>query len=452
MMNTPLLLSSAGMEFSWLAGFIYMILRLSWGFSLSIFELIFIFSLAAVITGISCNKGWFVIQSLLLQIMGVFIALLILLHRYYYPHDCIYRIDLALGVFTELKGLEEGFYLLVLLISVFFLWIGGVKFARRPRGYNDISKSFDKGISFFAIMFLIEGLITKTSSELGVWLALYFIFSLLAIGIARGGSGGEKEYISGYSKIGLIIGFGLIVAFIEIIIILFGISYMKGIADTAFIIIKNMTRPLLPVFISILKFLYGGRSISVNGSYLSSSNSAETLTIQSQGNNFMSLIEMIAGHLFFIVVIFIGVFLLALVLRNVFFWLFSRMDNTGNGFSFKVYLYRFYYVLKKIFIELRAKRKQSRVIQIYHKLCIWGRIAGLAKLPVETPREYSRHLADNFPAIAREIEIIVELYNREIYGMKMLTGEEINSTKISWKKICNPGNLLYLLKFRLNFL
>jgi hypothetical protein len=434
MMKISLFLMTAGMEYSWLAGLTAMILIHSRGYTLPLYESLLIFGLAVVLTYISRSRGWLVIQVLLLQIMGIAFVLFISLQNYYNNSP---------------QEPEEWFYLIVVIISILILWSGGVSLARRSYNYNLVSERFDKGIGILAFVIFTEEVAIKESSGILFWLALYFIFSILAIGIARGAGEGKKEYISGYGKIGLIIGFVLIATLVVITIFLSGFPYLTGVADAGYGVIKSISRPFLPLLIRILRALYG-RGVAVNSDSYSSPDIGEAIATETKSNWFLSLLEKIAGPLLIVILIIMGVVLGFFLLRYLIHLLFSRTDRKHSGLNLKDYLYRLYSTIRKILAGLITRDNRNIVIKIYHKLCRWGRIGGLGKLPTETANEYSRRLRDKFPFLSREIEIIIDLFNRDIYSRKPVTSEEITRAEISWKKISSPGNWIYLIKLNFN--
>ena len=64
---------------------------------------------------------------------------------------------------------------------------------------------------------------------------------------------------------------------------------------------------------------------------------------------------------------------------------------------------------------------------VYAGMLRWGRRSGLPAVLSETPVEYGERLKQWFPQLKTEIEMIIEAFNREIYGqippdMRTLTG------------------------------
>jgi len=53
---------------------------------------------------------------------------------------------------------------------------------------------------------------------------------------------------------------------------------------------------------------------------------------------------------------------------------------------------------------------------VYAGMLRWGRRSGMTQIHSETPAEYGNRLMNGFPGLGVEIELIVEAFNREVYG------------------------------------
>jgi hypothetical protein len=76
--------------------------------------------------------------------------------------------------------------------------------------------------------------------------------------------------------------------------------------------------------------------------------------------------------------------------------------------------------------------------QLYAGLLSWGRRGGVKRRITETPLEYAARLASIFPSFEREIETIVGLFNREVFGETALTRKEMIKGSRAWKALRNP--------------
>jgi hypothetical protein len=91
-----------------------------------------------------------------------------------------------------------------------------------------------------------------------------------------------------------------------------------------------------------------------------------------------------------------------------------RLDKGIKRFlkACQVFLLR---VWKKI---MEMMKGLDSAAMIYHRLLRWGHYSGLAPIPGNTPSEYGRRLMKSFPGLRSEIHLIVEAFNREIYGRR----------------------------------
>jgi hypothetical protein len=61
-------------------------------------------------------------------------------------------------------------------------------------------------------------------------------------------------------------------------------------------------------------------------------------------------------------------------------------------------------------------KKIDSAAAVYAGMLRWGRRSGLPAVASETPVEYGVRLKQRFPRLKKEIEMIIEAFNREIYG------------------------------------
>jgi hypothetical protein len=68
----------------------------------------------------------------------------------------------------------------------------------------------------------------------------------------------------------------------------------------------------------------------------------------------------------------------------------------------------------------------------------WGRRSGLPAVVSETPLEYGIRLIQRFPQLHTEIEMIIEAFNREIYGQMSINKESLNRIQLARRRMRNP--------------
>ena len=77
-------------------------------------------------------------------------------------------------------------------------------------------------------------------------------------------------------------------------------------------------------------------------------------------------------------------------------------------------------------------------MQFYAALLRWGRHGGLPPSLTETPAEYGLRLKLRFPAVGKEIELIIAGFNREVYGELALDEQQVAVARLAWRKLRSP--------------
>lgn len=448
-MNSSLLFTSAVMEFSWLYALISIMVYPTWGFNLPISLGLLIFFTGGFLTYITAGRGWKIINIILIQILGLLIIVLFTLHSFYSLEFVVLNIY-QMWAAVKPDNLQESLYLVVIIISLLLIWWGGISFTRRARDYGTIIDRFEKGIAIFAFLIFLRGIIpVQLSNNLLMMFVLFFIFSILSIAIARSKNQGTKEYITNYINLGIITVFIIILSIVIITGLIFGLPYLTATADFSFKIFKAIMRPFLPLIVGFLRFMFNFKG-NVNTGGAKPGGSGESVNIPSGEENWLlALIEMIIGN----ILIVIGVVILAiigwLVIKNLIKWLLSRDRKDEENIPLKAGVKKLLFVLRLILKKLQFKRK-DKVIMIYKRILIWGKIMGLKKLLAETPREYSLRLSYKFPFLKDKFTLIIDKLYKNVYGNKDLEDEEEKNIKEAYREILSFRYWLYYLKYMLN--
>ncbi|MBU0653370.1 MAG: DUF4129 domain-containing protein, partial [Proteobacteria bacterium] len=88
-------------------------------------------------------------------------------------------------------------------------------------------------------------------------------------------------------------------------------------------------------------------------------------------------------------------------------------------------------------------------IQMYNALIRWGRRSGVAADSTETPLEYGRRLKRHFRPLAEEIDMIVALFNRQVYGKRFPHRQQLNDARRGLRRMQRPALWLSRLKRRM---
>jgi len=223
----PSVLGHGGTELSWLCAWATFLTTAILHHPFPFPEAIGTFALAAVLTFLSKGKGWRVVYVLGIQACGFILSAL----RVAYVFNSWSYPFLSQAWFTEFfnapRGPWEWFHLILILIWALLFWLGGVTLARRSTGYSTLCSRFDLGIVVFFLLFLtrslllIKGGIKIEDPVSQLLLFPFFLFSLLAIGLARNQSTTPRSFLSGYQSIGIIMSFTLVVVLFGTGLVLF---------------------------------------------------------------------------------------------------------------------------------------------------------------------------------------------------------------------------------------
>jgi hypothetical protein len=140
-----------------------------------------------------------------------------------------------------------------------------------------------------------------------------------------------------------------------------------------------------------------------------------------------------------------------LILSLIFRWLFSKtpvnQESQSPWYSIVGWtekLRRFIYSCWGWLV--RRIRGYKGAIQLYLALLAWGRHSGLVHSLSETPKEYGFRLKNRFPILTEEIELIVESFNKVVYGEMNLGEHQSELTQTAWRRLRSPRH--WPLRFR----
>ena len=85
------------------------------------------------------------------------------------------------------------------------------------------------------------------------------------------------------------------------------------------------------------------------------------------------------------------------------------------------------------------RRQKDNIFMLFKKLCRWGRHSGVPRQKFQTPLEYGLRLIYFFPDSTQDIELIVNSFNKKIYGKKIDDMEEFKKIKKAWRRLSSPS-------------
>lgn len=449
-MRRPLLFLSSGcMELSWLYAWANFLTASMLHRSFPFLEAITTFILAVTVTLCSKGKGWRVIYVLGLQIFGFILSSSIIVYTFNSLSPPFFSHIWLIEFFNSLKSPLEWLILILILFLTLSFWIRGLTFARRQMTHSKICSRFDLGLAAFFLLFLIKLIISekggiKIEDPVSQLLLFpYFIFSLSAIGLVRNQGSFQKKFLSGYQGLGVILIFTMAVLIFGTGLTIFFLPYLSLAAELGYGILKIAAKPLGYIFLAVIRFLYMPRAIRHENPSSPAKESIGDLNPPAEGSWFSDFLEKI---LILGLWGLIGLTLFAILGLATFYllrWLFSRtyasQRRQGQWHLIPAWAERLRTFLLYCWRSIIRRFKYlNRAVEFYSALLGWGRHSGLPYFLSETPTEYGLRLKNRFPALQREIELIIDAFNREVYGEILLKEEQLATVRFAWRRLRSP--------------
>jgi len=444
-----LLLAGGGMELSWLYAWATFIMTSILHRPFPLPEAIGTFALAALLTLVVRGRGWRVILILGLQVFGFVLATSRIVHVFFYGSHPFLGQWWLLECFRQPKGALEWFILVLILFFALLFWVGGVTLARRSAAYLTVCTRFDLGVAAFFCLLLIKFLllvkggidIEEPMAEL--LLFPFFVFSLLAIGLARNRSSAQRDFLSGYQGIGVIVSFTVVVLLFGAGLVLLFLPYLSRAAEMGYGVLKSAAGPLSPILVSVLRFLFMPRGSRLVETSPSSMGAEVGLMPPGEGSWWTELLGKIIGWGFLGLVGLMIAVLSGVGIWYLFRWLLSRTPTRERGEGQWHPILTWAQRLRAMLLLLWGKilgrvRGYNTAVQLYAALLRWGRHSGLRHVLNETPAEYGLRLRRQFPAVKGEIEVIVEAFNQAVYGEIVLSHQQMAMAQLAWRRLLSP--------------
>lgn len=443
--QTLLVLSCGGMEITW---------RYAWAFFLSLLilnrpfplpETLAMFTMASLATTLAGTRAWRMYQSLALHIFGFTIAALLTTYRLYYQHGPFFSISWIRDWFKQLQEPQQWLIQLLIFTCLLLFWLGARAMVKRSQNYFPVCLQFDKGLGALFLLLLIKFMVQEKGGILledpvtHYLLFAFFTFSLIAISLARNQSDVQKTFRPGYHSIGIVLGFVSIVLIGSAVLIVVFLPYLTDMADSAQSILKETTEPIGPVVVKIIRFIFSigryrrdiklsGTSDSIGDQLYPDSKIGWT---QSLGWILLGVIGLIAlggcGYLIYLLV-------RRLLKRNT-----MNKSRHQPMVLISMLLSMIGAVCRGVWNGLLfLLKKIDSAAAVYAGMLGWGRRSGLPADASETPIEYGARLKQSFPRLTTEIEMIIEAFNREIYGQIPPDGNDLSRIQSAQRRMRNP--------------
>jgi len=456
-----LMIVCGAMLLSWVHAWAAFVMPLVGYHPFSLMEGAFILALAVTITRLHRGRGWRMIWIMGVQTIGVTCAILWMIHCYLEWPGSFGSMDWVTRFMAQQHGLSEWMRILLVLFWVAVLWIGGIKLALRRPDHLTVASRFDLGAAAFLALLLIrlimiaKGVAAGQGKHCEMNFIAFFMFGLLALGMARYGETGEKDYVTTYRGVGVILAFTSLVILLGGGLVVLFLPVFTRAAELGHDVLKTVAKPAFLVLEGMLRFvLVRGCHMGPQKRICSGPDVIDTLPIIEVGKETGWLQYVLAwGALVLgclILLIIIGIILYYLIR-----WLASRRVADLNSPSLLDRLMRWLSAFKDLidafFARMTRKRGKRRGAEyLYTRLLCWGAHCGLSHVPVETPLEYGTRLGRQFPRLRAEITLIVDLFNRSVYGAIDPDRGELARVGLAWHRLRSPR--LWPVRFKAWFL
>jgi hypothetical protein len=420
----PLLVLSCGaMEITWRYAWVFFLILVILDHSWPLPETLAVFTMASLITVLTGHKSWRMYQTLALHIAGFTIAALLTTYRLYYQHMPFFSISWMADWFEQLQEPRQWFIQLLVLACLLLFWLGARAMVKRPPNYFGVCLQFDKGLAALFLLLLIKFMVQKKGGILPeeplthYLLFAFFTFSLIAISLSRNQSDVRKSFRPGYHSIGIVLVFVSIVLIGSAVLAVLLLPYLTLMADSAQSILQKTTEPMGPVIVNLIRFIFSiGRHRRDSKVFGTSDSIGDQLYPDSEIGWTQGLGWALLGVIGLIALGFCG-YLIYLVVR----WLLKRNTPDKSKPRPMVLIYRLLSMIGAICVGiwnglLVLLKRIDNSAAVYACMLRWGRRSGLPAVLSETPVEYGERLKQWFPQLKTEIEMIIEAFNREIYG------------------------------------
>jgi predicted small integral membrane protein len=225
-------------------------------------EAIGTFLLAATLILVIRGTGMRVISVLGLQILGFLLAASRIVYTFNYQSYPYFGKGWVVELLSRTRDPMEWLILVIIVIIAMFFWLGGVALARKPIAYSTICIRFDYGVIAFFCLFIIKSLLLiKGGIEVKdpvpfLLLFPFFIFSLLAIGLARNRTKEQRNYLAGYKGIGVLVSFTVVVLVFGGGLALLFMPYLGAAAEAGHGVLKSASGPLVPILVRVLRLVF----------------------------------------------------------------------------------------------------------------------------------------------------------------------------------------------------
>jgi hypothetical protein len=218
-------------------------------------------------------------------------------------------------------------------------------------------------------------------------------------------------------------------------------------ADSAQYVLKETAEPMGPVMVNIIRFLFSiGRYRRDSGVQITSGSNGNQLYPDSEIEWAHGLGWILFGVIGLIAIGLCG-YLIHLLVR----WLLKRNTMNKSRHRPMVLMSMLLSMIGAICVDiwnglLFLFKRIDSAAAAYSRMLRWGRRSGVAAVLGETPIEYGSRLSHYFPELKKEIEMIIETLNMEVYGNIVIDERLFSRILLAQHKMRSPRHWLSRLK------
>jgi hypothetical protein len=349
-------------------------------------------------------------------------------------------------LFSGPQPVVAGFYLALETILAGGLYFVGRKWAKRENNYRSMANLFDLGVSAFVAMYLIRFFLelkfgVQIENPAGLRLPIaFFSFGLLGLAMARTRGPAVQKFKPRYKGLWSVLTFTAAALLLGLGLVAFFFSGLTSAADVGYEVVKTAARPLQPILIAVLRFMFGANRMEAAPQDPPSSVAIEDGISLSPPGGWEGTAAQIVGWIgaigLALLVAATGLYLAYRLLRH----LLAEQGDPAPPLNVRDFfirlLARFLALVRGLF--QKPSPRPAEPLAAYLSLLSWGRRTGLPRRASETPREYGRRLTRSFPGIETDLAAIVAALEITVYGGESLDPARIKHLRRSRRRLTHP--------------
>jgi len=447
-LNTTISFFGAAMDLCWLQALTAFVLYNIFNFQAPLLFVLFMYCCGIITNHLCYFRKRLRIQVLLAKVILFSASLMIAVHFILLHHNNNASPLRLSQLFSTHKPLLDWGLTLVILLLAGVVWRRSTIHVLKPLNQENVYHRLDLGIAvFFGLMVLKLMLFTRFDvtiryPDLKYLFFPFFLFALLTIGLMFGAHKNNRQYAAGFQKIGVALSFAAVMLSGGLGMVFLFLNQMTASAETLSGILKKAGPPLEGAVVWVARLLWSRRrnhdlpSVSAQGEQ----NSYAGLTSGSVETGWLpGVLKWAVAILLILVVLFLIYLLGRYLLRFLLAGTDSKYVRNARGFHFPQWLKRFMALISRFPGRIFALFKGiSSAADLFRKLVSWGRRSGIPYKKTDTPKEYGERLAASFPELKGDIEMIIHLMYKEIYGEFKLDKHQISAGKKAKKRMAHP--------------